>query len=175
MGVNWKGLLGGIAPVLAKALVNPGAGAAAAVGALSKALLGHEHATEPEIAAAIAGATPEQIAKIQDAEREFSLKLIDSAVALERIEADDRSNARKREIDTHDWTPRTIAIAIMVAFFSLLAMMLTREIPRANERAFDIMLGMLASGVTTVLTYYFGSSSSGRAKDAVIGRIANTK
>ena len=34
------------------------------------------------------------------------------------------------------------------------------------------MLGMLASGVTTVLTYYFGSSSSGRAKDAVIGRIA---
>ena len=96
MGVNWKGLLGGIAPVLAEGAGEPGAGAAAAVGALSKALLGHEHATEPGSPRRSPGRRPSRSRRSRTPSREFSLKLIDNAVALERIEADDRSNARKR-------------------------------------------------------------------------------
>lgn len=171
--MGWKDTVRNVAPALGRALGGPGVGTA--IAAVSRALLGREDATEAEVAARVANWKPEDELALKKAEQEYTLALVDRVVSLERVEADDRANARKREVDTHDWTPRSIAIAIMVAFFALLALMLTREIPRANERAFDIMLGMLASGVTTVLTYYFGSSNSSRTKDAVLGRLSEKR
>lgn len=173
MGVDWKKLLGGIAPTIATALGVGTGPVGAAVAIASRALFGRADASADDIAAAIAaGASPEQVAKLQEAEREFSSKLVDAAIKLEEIEAADRSNARAREIATKDWTPRVLALSIFLAFFVLLAMMLSQSIPAANERPFDILLGMLGTGVATVLSYYFGSSSSSRAKDVVLGRIA---
>lgn len=174
MGFDWKKALGGAAPAIAKALTGNFPGAAGdAVRALSRVLLGHEKGSVDDVAEVLAaGGSPELVEKIQAAEREFTLRLVDSVARLEEIEAGDRANARAREINTHDWTPRTIAIAYTLAYFILLGLLLSYPIPDANQRAFDIMLGMMTAGVTQVLTYYFGSSSSSRAKDMVIGRIA---
>ena len=48
--------------------------------------------------------------------------------------------------------------------------MLSHSIPETNKSTFDILLGMLAGSLTTVMTYYFGSSLGSREKDAILGR-----
>lgn len=173
MAAKWLSAIAGAAPALARALGGPVAAAAPALAAVSRALLGKETADPGEVATLIEqGLSAEQVAALQTAEREFTLKLVDASVRLEEVEAGDRANARQREVNTHDWTPRTIAIAIMLVFFGLLVCLLVFQIPERNQRPFDILVGMLGGGVTTVLAYYFGSSSSSRAKDTILGRVA---
>ena len=112
MSLNWKGLLGGIAPVLARLVGGPAAGEIAAK--LSQTLLGKPEANDDELATALAGATPEQLESLRKLEQEYSLQLIDRAVELEKVEAGDRANARERERDTHDPTTRILAYAIKI-------------------------------------------------------------
>lgn len=173
MGIDWKKLLGGVAPAIATALGVGGSPAGIALSMASRALFGRSDAKADDLAAALAaGASPDQLAKLADAEHEFAMKLVDSAVALEKLENEDRASARQREIETHDWTPRLIGLVIVCAFLIMLGLLVTRSIPAENEKPFDIVLGILSGAVTTVLTYYFGTSASSRAKDVVLGRIA---
>lgn len=171
MAAKWLSVIAGAAPAIARALGGPAAAAAPALAAVSRALLGKESADQGEVATLVEqGLTADQVAALQAAEREYTLKLVDSMVQLERVDADDRANARQREINTHDWTPRSIAIAYTLAYFILLGLLMCFPIPDANQRAFDIMLGMMTAGVTQVLGYYFGSSIGSRAKD-VVGKL----
>lgn len=176
MAVNWKGLLGGVAPILAKAMLGPASAAVPAVAALSRALLGHEKGSDVEVAAALAGASPEQMAKIQDAEREFALKLVDMAVQLEKIEADDRASAREREAKTGDnWTPRILAAVVVGGFLATVYMVLAGHVAGLRDPMMSGLVGTLIGYVSAkadqVVGYYFGSSASSRAKDAVLSRL----
>lgn len=173
MGVNWKGLLGGIAPVITKALTGGApAAAAAALGVVGRALLGSEKATADEVAAAIAGATPEQLEKLRAAEQEFALKLVDTAMQLERIEADDRANARSREIAVRDRMPALLAWTLTVMVGLLIALLGFRVVPQENREPFLIVLGTVMAAWGAAMQYYHGSSSSSRTKDTVLGRLA---
>ena len=68
MSKDWGGVLGAIAPTIATALGGPLAGAA--VGILSKALLGRDDGTEEELAPLVASASPDILLKIKEAEKE---------------------------------------------------------------------------------------------------------
>ncbi len=173
MGIDWRGILGGIAPTLATALGGPLAGKA--VAAISSKLLGKPDGTPEEVAAAIAGATPEQLEALRKLEQEFTLALVDKAVELEQIEAGDRANARQREITTHDVTTRVLAYGVTVFFGVQMWLLHTNAIPAENRDAANQLIGVLYMAVGTVLTYYFGSSSGSRAKDAVLSKIVGTK
>jgi hypothetical protein len=173
MGTDWKGILGGIAPTIATALGGPAAGGA--VKFLAEKFLGKPNASEAEVAAAIAGATPEQLATLKKLDQDYMLGLLDKAAAADAVDAGDRANARARETSLKDWTPQVLALITFAAFFTLLFIMVHRSIPIANQQAFNILLGVLAGAVTQVLNYYFGSSSGSAAARDVIGRIAETK
>ena len=173
MSFDWKGILGGVAPALATALGGPAAGGA--VKFLAEKFLGKPDASEAEVAAAISGATPEQIAMLRKLDQDYTLALIDKATALEKIEADDRANARQREVETKDVTTRVLAYAV-VAFFGIQMWLLTQHaIPAENRDAANQLIGVLYMAVGSVLGYYFGTTSGSKAKDAVIGRIATSK
>lgn len=173
MAINWKKLLGSVAPAIATALGVGGGPAGAAIALASRAIFGRDDATADDIGAALAaGASPEQIEKLREAEREFSMKLVDSAVRLEEIEAADRANARAREIATKDRMPAVLAIILTIALFATIAMLGVRAVPAENREPFLILLGALSTAWTGAMTYYHGSSSSSRAKDVVLGRIA---
>ena len=90
--MNWKNLLGSIAPTFATALGGPMAGMA--VKALSGALLGHEDATEADIGLAMANASPSDLLKIKEADNAFKLEMQKNGIDLEKIAADDRANGR---------------------------------------------------------------------------------
>ena len=59
MGFDWKSLVQSVAPTIATALGGPFVGLG--VKALSQAVLGNEEGGEIEIAAALAGASPEML------------------------------------------------------------------------------------------------------------------
>lgn len=174
MGFDWKKALGAVAPAITKAIGVGGGPAGAAVSILSRALLGHEKGSADDVAEVLAaGASPEQVEKIQAAEREFALRLIDQAVALERIEADDRANARSREIATHDRMPAVLAVMLSAAFFGTIALLVLRPVPAESRDPVMLMLGSLGTAWAGAMAYYHGSSSGSKAKDAVLGRVAS--
>ena len=170
MGLDWKKLVGAVAPTLATALGGPLAGAA--IKELSGKLLGKPEATEAEVEAYVNNMTAADYVKLKEIDLEFAKQLSSAKIEIEKIDAGDRANARAREISLKDWVPSTLAVTVVGAFVGLLIMLLTSQIPDTNRDAFNLLLGMLGGSVTSVFGYYFGSSRSSREKDQIIGRVA---
>ena len=165
-----KDILGAVAPTVATALGGPLAGMA--VKAVSSALLGRDDGTPEEVAAAIQGATPEQLMAIKkvDADLKVQLKALD--VDLERIHASDRNSAREREAKTGDWTPRLLAVAIVGAWGFIQYLLLTTVIDGSMRELVARVLGTLDAALMAVLYYYFGSSASSARKTDALERVA---
>jgi hypothetical protein len=168
---DWKDLVKLIAPTVATALGGPLAGVA--VRALSEALLGRPDGTQDEIAAAINGATADDLVRIREADVSLQRDLAAAEIDLERILAEDRSSARQREISTGDtWTPRILAGVVTLGFFGVLVWLLAWGIPEAGGEALLVMLGSLGTAWTAIVSYYYGSSAGSRAKTEAIQRMA---
>jgi hypothetical protein len=171
MAFDWKAPLRVLAPTVAAALGGPLAGAA--VAALSNKLLGKPDGTPDEIGAVIAGSKPEDLIKLKELEVEFREHMAQLGVELDKLEVDDRKDARARQIATKDWVPSVLAIVIMAALMTMMGLMFSKTIPAANHDAFMNLLGILEGAVLSVMNFEFGSSRSSQAKDAVLGKIAS--
>jgi hypothetical protein len=124
------------------------------------------------IAAAVSGATPEQMAALKKADQEFQLKMqalgFEHEQQLEKIEAEDRASAREREKTLRDWTPTILAIGVSIGFFSTLGYMIQSGVPKEGGDALLVMLGSLGTAWTGIIAYYFGSSRSSEYKNNLI-------
>jgi hypothetical protein len=161
-----KRALGKAAPELARAIGGPLAGAA--VSAVAKAVLGEETADEAQLEDALAEATPEQRAALAKAEADFRIAIRRAAIDEARIAADDRANARAREVAREDRTPAIMGGLIIFGFFLVLGAMVARRLPEGTETEFSIMLGALATMTAAVVNYYFGSSAGSREKTRLL-------
>ena len=166
--MNWKSLLGSIAPTFATALGGPMAGMA--VKALSGALLGHEDATEADIGLAMANASPSDILKVKEADNAFKLEMGRIGVDLEQIAANDRSDARAMNTATKDNAPKLLATVIVIGFFATLYTIAFVTIPDSAIQPVSILLGALTAMLTQVGNYYFGSSAGSKAKTDLMGK-----
>ena len=145
------------APTLAGALGGPLAGAA--MEALRRAVLGDE-GTDEALAEVVLAGDPETLLALRRAEYDFRAALLAARVEESRIAAGDRDSARRREVGVRDRTPALLGSAVVVGFFGVLAVMLTRELPSQAEPAFSIMLGALSTMTAAVVSYYFGASAT---------------
>lgn len=169
---NWKEIVGSVAPALATALGGPLAGVA--VTAIANKVLGNEAATEDEVAVAIAGANPETLLKLKQAEYDFVKSMSELDIDLEKIAAGDRASAREREIKTGDsWTPRIIASVVITGWFIIQWYLLEHVIPQEMREIIMRTLGTLDMALGMVLGYYFGSSAGSRDKDRTILNASN--
>ncbi|MEM9617678.1 MAG: hypothetical protein AAF936_06920 [Pseudomonadota bacterium] len=150
------------APTLAHALGGPLAGAA--VAQISKAIFGAPDADEETLSDALANASPEHWLALRRAEQEFAIALREANVEGQRIDADDRADARQRQIQMADWTPSALGALIILGFFIVLAAMVSRKLPAGAETEFSIMLGALATMTAAVVNYFFGSSAGSKEK-----------
>lgn len=168
--MTWKKILGTVAPTLASALGGPMAGLA--VKQISEKVLGVPAGKDAEerVAAAIAGASPEMLAKLKELDQAFAKEMAKLDIDLERIHADDRANARARQVKMNDHTPTAIAAAVIIGFMVGVWFVSTHQIPAENKEVVITMLGALGALATTVVTYYFGSSRSSRTKDEALSR-----
>lgn len=172
---DWKKVVGTVAPTLATALGGPLAGIA--VKTLATQLLGNSEATEEDVSAAIAGADPQTLLKLKQIDAEFKKTMIDAGVKLEEIAAGDRDSARKREVDTHDsWTPRILAAVVVTGFFVCVYAILGGHVSDMKDPLIagliGTMVGYTSAKADQVISYYFGSSASSKAKDETISTIA---
>ena len=159
-------LLGQLAPSIATALGGPLAGVA--VKTLSSALFGHEDGTEEQISAAMAVATPDQLAAIKKIDADFKVQMKSLDIDLERIAAGDRDSARQMQRDTKDWVPKVLAIVITLGFFGILIWMLLNGMPKTGTEALLMMLGALGTAWTGVVNFYYGSSAGSKAKNDML-------
>lgn len=154
------------APTLAHALGGPLAGAA--VAQISKAIFGSPDADEEALSEAFVNASPEHWLALKKAEQEFALALREATVEEQRINADDRANARAREVQLKDRAPSLLGALIILGFFIVLAAMVTRRLPDGAETELSIMLGALATMTAAVVNYFFGSSSGSKEKTRLL-------
>ncbi len=116
--MDWKSLLGGIAPAISSVLTVAGgpvgAVAGAALSAVSNAVLGHPNGTPDQVAQAIqAGLPPESVVKLQQADSEFKLSMEQQVTAqlgqrvqnASDINATMQTEAKADHWPTYTWRP----------------------------------------------------------------------
>lgn len=175
--LDWKRLVGGVAPTIAAVFGTPMLGAA--VAALSEAVLGRSDGTEEEIADVFRTGSlkPEQLAQVRLAEIAFKQRMEELQIDVLKLEADtekayllDTQDARARQVATGDWMPQIILVALAVLYGLQFYYFATGSLP-ADEvsrtvliRAFGTVDALMAGAVQ----YFIGSSrGSKRAGDTV--------
>jgi hypothetical protein len=167
--MDWSkigGLIASVAPTLATAVGGPLAGIAAKT--VSNVLLGRPDGSPQELEAAIQGATPDQLAQLRKVDADFKIRMKELDIDLEKLAVSDRSNARQRELETKDWTPKFLAFSILGGYFASLFWLLMKGMPTSGSESVIMMLGALSQTVTAVVAYYFGSSVGSRQKEQFI-------
>lgn len=153
---------------------------AMAASAVSGALGVDIPATTVAVTTAIAGATPEQLAVLRNAEYEFQLKMKEwgykEAVELAAGAYADTASARSRDVDLIKITGKTnrradIMLALTyIGLVALVACMLLRDI-NANSALGGIvvlLIGKLIGQWETGFQFEFGTNRSSKGKDDTI-------
>lgn len=156
LGVFGK-LIENVAPTIATAIGGPVAGMA--VKALSTALLGHGDGSEDDIKAALATATPDQIAAIRKVDADFKVQMKQLDIDLVKISADDRDSARQMAVGTHSWTPSIMSYVIVVCWAVIQYFLFTHIIDASMRELIARVLGTLDGALMLVLSFWFGSSN----------------
>ena len=182
-----------VSPVLAAALTGASAGAALALAALGRAVVGDDQASADEIATVITAGGPDVKLKIRSAEEQLqralgdagttlaALAVVDASgrrdtlVKLDREAAQDRQDARQRQVKTNDITNSVLAYAVTAGFFAILFMLVfypnlvvqTQLAPEIKS-TLQTMLGVLGTAWVGIITYYFGSSVGSKEKTALL-------
>ena len=163
--MEWKNVIGAVAPWLGGAIGGPLG--AAAISSIADAL-GLSEKTETAIKQALSSATPEQMLAIKTADNDFSIRMKELGFAnakdMEALAAADRSSARLREMTVKDNTPRNLAYGVTTGFFGILISMMFIEVPQASRDILNIMLGTLGASFSGVVGYYFGSTAGSKRK-----------
>lgn len=172
MNLDWKKLVSGVAPMIGTALGGPMVGGA--VAAVAKAIGLDDGASEDDVAAALASATPETLLKLKQADNEFRATMaqlgFQNEQALAKLAADDRDSARRREIEIKDKTPSILAGVVTLGFFGVLAYLMGFSPPSESRDVLNIMLGSLGTAWVAIISYYFGSSAGSERKTALLAK-----
>ena len=161
-----KSILTAVAPTLGTALGGPIGGMAGRV--VSQALLGKENGTDKEISTALELATPAQLSALKKSDEAFKIQMKELEIDVEKIHADDRDSARKRQMALGDHTPTILAILTMTAFFGYIGAVTFFPSPHADIGLVNVAIGWLGGTASTVVAYYFGSSSGSKQKNDFI-------
>lgn len=172
MGIDWKKWLANVAPAIAGSLGGPFGPVASAV--LKKALGLKEDAKDSDIADAVVAVTsPDQLAELRKIDNEFRARMAQVGIDLEKIDAEDRANARARQVSLKDHTPTVLAFASIAGFYGAFMFVCTHVVPDGSRDVVMAQLGSMATLAATVMTFYFGSSRSSRTKDETINTVVN--
>lgn len=168
--LDWKQIVASVAPTLATMLGGPLAGMA--VSAIGDKFLGKKDATPAEVQAAVLAASPADLVKFKEIEADVTKALSDADVKLEAIAAGDTASARDREVKLQDWTPRVLAIVIILGWFGAQWLLFSHQVDPSAKDILASTDSKLGDALMLVLYYYFGSSFSSHSKDRTIQKIA---
>lgn len=170
---DWRGVLRTVAPTVATLLGGPLAGvgvnALCDVLGLDKTL--PQDKLNQQISAQLQIATPEALLKLKEMENEVVKFLTQAGIDLERIHAEDRASARNRQVQTKDRFPNILMILLSLMFAGVLTAQIFLEIPVANAKSLDIMLGSLGTAWLSGIYFFYGTSRGSQNKDVTMAQI----
>lgn len=158
--MNWKQLVGSVAPVLGTALGGPFGGMA---GKFIADALGVD---EDDLEDTIANASPATMLQIKELDHDFKVKMAELGLKKEQLHADDRNSARDMAKST-TIVPQVIqSLMYDIAFIIVCYFLFTTkmEFSASQETMITFIMGMLSSGLIQVNNFWFGSSSGSKQK-----------
>lgn len=167
-----KKLLGKAAPWLAAASAGPAGLAMMAAKTIAGALGQPDDASPQDLAVALAGAKPEQLAAIRQAEMEFKARMAalgyTNIEKLEQIAAADRHSARRANVDggTHERVFWLTCLIFVVVIGVEAAVLFLGIPPGVDGQMVGRILGTLDAALLAALYYTYGSSAGSARKDA---------
>lgn len=164
MKVEWKELLRSVAPALGAAVGGPAGGLA--VKFLADKFLGKPDASEEDVAAAITGATPDQMLQIKKLDADFKVKMRELEIDVFKLETADKADARA--LARVDMRPHVALTCLYtVCYFAILYMFMVGEVEvdKSVRSAFDQIIGVLTAGQVTIMAFWFGSSHGSKTKE----------
>jgi hypothetical protein len=168
-----RDIVGTVAPTLALALDGPLASMAARV--VAGVLLGREDATAEQITAAVIAAGPAQLAMLKRADVTFRSTLYQLEIDIERVSA---GRIRARAV-FRDCARQVLAGTIIVGFMGAVLAVLSGQVKGLNDpltsALVGTLIGYLAAAANQVISFYFGSTAGGTAKNQVIEQLAAKK
>jgi hypothetical protein len=169
--MDYKAIIGTIAPWIASAIGGPLGGMA--VGAVADAL-GLSDKTESSIKAALSGVTPEQMLALKTADQAFSLQMqalgFKQVSDMEALAAGDRKDARAMQVGTKSRIPAILSTIVTLGYFGVLLGMMTGELTTGDNAAMLLMLGSLSTGWGVVMAFWFGTTSDSGRKTELLAQ-----
>jgi hypothetical protein len=169
---DFKGLVKKAFPWINAAAALGGPLGVMAANAVGKAVgVTNVEASPAGLAAAIAGATPEQLLQLKQAEADTQARLQQMGFShveeLERLAVEDRESARNLQVATKSWIVPALALAAVISF-SIAVFAVLRGWARVEAAFAGALVGYLAANCQTVFSYYFGSSSGSDRKTELL-------
>lgn len=162
--MDFKKLIGTVAPTLATALGGPLAGVAA--GAIAEAL-GLTDKSEVAVEKALANATPADLLKLKQADHQFALEMKKLDLRPEELEVEDRISARVSYAATKDGLVPWLAVLVVGTFCAVTSAVLFGAL-KVEAVIGGTLIGYLSAKAEQVLSFYFGSTKSSRGKDQTL-------
>lgn len=132
--------------------------------------------TPDGIAAALAGATPEQMIALKQAESDAVLKIQElgfkDVETMEQLADADAADARARETKVGDRTPEIGFYLLLLAFVVVIIALFRVPVPEPNKAMVFGMIGSLGTIVVGATQYFYGTTRNSGSKDKVIADIA---
>lgn len=167
-----------LAPTIATVLGGPLAGGAVAalenVFGISPAPQASLDDRQAQLAQAISGATPEQLAAVRKADQDYALAMTNAGFkdteTLAALAVQDRADARAMQVSTKSIVAPSLAIFVTIGFFTILGFMMFEELPKAAHDALMLLLGSLSTAWAAIIAYYFGSSAGSDRKTELMAK-----
>lgn len=172
--MDWKSIgstVGAAAPLLGGLLGGP---AGAAVGTIVSGLLGCNNS--PEAVSAALAADPQALLTLKKYEMDHATELRQIDLDETKAYLGDRSSARTREVEVVKATGKSdlnlyiLAWIIVLGFFILCGTLIFVAIPESSNSVVFMLFGILGSGFTGVIGYFFGSSKSSSDKTEMMNQ-----
>lgn len=166
--MDWKSIIGVVAPTLATALGGPLAGLA--VESLGK-VLGMDSPTVEKVKDAFAQGqlTGEQIAQLKAAEIAMQLRMRELDISEQQLYASDRDSARKMQIATQSVWPGALSAITTLAVLGVIGARMT-GMALPDDSTTVQLIGSLTTGWGLCLSYWFGTTRGSAEKTALLAQ-----
>jgi hypothetical protein len=115
------------------------------------------------LAAAISGATPEQLAAIRAKDQDYALAMAQAGFkdteTLASLKVQDTISARDMQTSNKSPVPAWLTFFVTVGFFGMLAMLFFVNVPEGNKAVIFSFVGTLGTAWLVVMHFWFGSTS----------------
>lgn len=162
------------APWLAAAAAGPAGLAGMAIKTVAEVMGADASATTEQLAAAVAGASPDQIKALRLAELDFKIRMQElgfkQITDLEAIAAADRKDARAMQVAVRSPMPAVLTCGTGLGFLVTLAALFFLPIPAENRDLVVYMCGQLAAAFTACLAFWVGTTRSSENKTGLLAQ-----